>query len=461
MIIYRWTGIESKALREAMLLSVDKFAAKLDIAARTVMNWEAQGAQAQLRPTSRELLENALASASPEVVARFEHALTVVGSQPDESDPASPVTVTLANDTRGRLVPVVAGADETDPVWVKARTATGEVVLVSVPRRTFVLGAGAGMLATAAGMSAVQAPSDQIAALANSHIDHVAHFRKLRMTLIEDDNLFGPQRSLPMMEDSVRAMRDLRRAGIGDSKGLLKMQILYAEGAAWLHQDGRRFDRAQYWADRALRWSHELGDDYFIALSLIRQSQLADDIGEGLEAVELAQAAERSAPSGTRFPVAAAAYAGLGYAMSGDRDNSERAFDHARAILDDAAFDSTWGMFLDGAYIDLHQALGRTATGDHRAATDQYTAAIASMQSGYPRDRGVYLARKSLAHHAAGEIEPAAAAAMEAFRIGVATGSARILYDVERLGRVIDRSSKQPGVAELCDALERWRNDPT
>ncbi|WP_051022158.1 helix-turn-helix domain-containing protein [Nocardia pneumoniae] len=458
MIIYRWTGIESKALREAMLLGVDKFAAKLNIAARTVANWEAKGAQARLRPTSRELLENALASATPEVVARFEQTLADIGSRRHEPGPAVPAPVTLANDTLDQFTPTVLGVDA-DQVWVPARTAAGEVVVVSLPRRTFVLGAGAGMLAAAAGVPPARSVADTVAALSNSRIDHVTHFRNLRMTLIEDDNLFGARRALPMMEDSLRAMRELRRAGIGDSKGLLQTQILYAEVAAWLHQDGRRFDCAQYWADRALRWSHELGDDYFIALALIRQAQLADDMGEGSEAVELARAAERAAPPGTRFPVAAAAYAGLGYAMSGDRGNSDRAFDHARAILDDAEFDPTWGMFLDEAYIDVHQALGRTSSGDHRAATDQYTAAIASMRSGYPRDRGVYLARKALAHHAAGEIEPAAAAALEAFQIGLATESARILYEVERLGRVIDRGSRQPGVAELCDALESWRKD--
>ncbi|MFF7943532.1 hypothetical protein ACFZC5_27780 [Nocardia gamkensis] len=40
MIIHHWTGVESKALCEAMLLSVEKFAATTGIAARTIASWE-------------------------------------------------------------------------------------------------------------------------------------------------------------------------------------------------------------------------------------------------------------------------------------------------------------------------------------------------------------------------------------------------------------------------------------
>ncbi|MGY1941653.1 helix-turn-helix domain-containing protein [Nocardia gipuzkoensis] len=75
MIIDRWTGLESKALREAMLLSIEKFAATTGIAARTVANWEHQGDSARLRPSSQQLLQTALAHAAPEVIARYAYVL--------------------------------------------------------------------------------------------------------------------------------------------------------------------------------------------------------------------------------------------------------------------------------------------------------------------------------------------------------------------------------------------------
>jgi transcriptional regulator with XRE-family HTH domain len=120
MIIHRWTGVESKALREAMHLGVEKFAARTGIAARSVTKWELEGTEARLRPSSQEVLEHALASASPEVVARFERILANIESRRNEPDPGSLPTVTLANDTPGRLMPVVSGAGEIDQVWVVA-----------------------------------------------------------------------------------------------------------------------------------------------------------------------------------------------------------------------------------------------------------------------------------------------------------------------------------------------------
>ncbi|WP_378735566.1 hypothetical protein [Nocardia brasiliensis] len=439
--VNQWTGVETTALREALRQTQEKFAETLKMSLGGVKKWERLKSASVLSAYYAAKLDRLLEETqrvNPGAAARFWSTVHT-----------TPTTVEGDALLQSGVSAELAAADD-DQVLVSVRTLTGEVVLVSLPRRAVVLGMGAGMLAAATGASNVRA-------IANSRIDHVQHFRELRLSLIESDNLFGSGRVLPLMEDNVRVMRELRRGGIGDSAGLLRMQILYAEGCAWLHQDGRRFDEAQYWGDRAVEWSLSSGDNYFLALSLIRKAQLADDMGNGLDAVELAEAAERAAPAGTRFPTAAAVYAGLGYAMSGQRSNSERAFDRARTIVTDAEFDSTWGFFLDMSYIDVHQALGRMTLGDHRASTNQYAAAIARMQSGYPRDHGVYLARKALAHNAAGEIEPAAADGLEALRIGVETGSARIIHEVNQLAAAIDITSKQPGVGEFRAALETWK----
>jgi DNA-binding transcriptional regulator YiaG len=54
MIIYDWTGIECKALRGAMHMSVEQFADALKIGQRTIEAWEAQGQQRSCaRPASR------------------------------------------------------------------------------------------------------------------------------------------------------------------------------------------------------------------------------------------------------------------------------------------------------------------------------------------------------------------------------------------------------------------------
>ena len=450
MIIYDWTGIECKALRAAMLMSVEQFADALDIGQRTIEAWESQGAAAKLRPASKQVLEKALDTASDSVVVRFERALADRPGSHAQVDRSSPVKVTLANDTLGQRLPAALGVDAADEVWVPARTASGEVVLVSLPRRTVVTGLGVGALAAAVGLQPA-------AALANTQrFDHVEHFRKLRLSLIENDNLFGARGTIGLTEQSIDAMTRLRRAGIGDATGLQRMQILYAEGAAWLHQDCRNWDRAQYWTDRALEWSHRLGDPYYVAAALIRKAQIANDMGEGAEAVELAEAAERAAPPSTRFGAVAAAFAGWGSALDGNSANSGRSFERARVLADNAVDDSTWGLFLDDAYIDVHQAHSRVALGDYRGAVEQFESSLRLMQSGYTRDQAVYIARQAIAHAKAGEAEPAAALGTAAMRVGVGTGSERVLHTVRELSNHIDPSSKQPEIVEFRDQATQW-----
>ncbi|MGO4615910.1 hypothetical protein AB4305_27970 [Nocardia sp. 2YAB30] len=63
-----------------------------------------------------------------------------------------PATTTLANNTLGRQVPIGPGAGETDQVRVRAPTAAGEVVVVSLPRRTVVAYARAGEVESAAAL---------------------------------------------------------------------------------------------------------------------------------------------------------------------------------------------------------------------------------------------------------------------------------------------------------------------
>jgi hypothetical protein len=95
--------------------------------------------------------------------------------------------------------------------------------------------------------------------------------------------------------------------------------------------------------------------------------------------------------------------------------------------------------------------------GDHAAAITQFDDATARMQSGYPRDRGVYLARSAVPHMAAGHIEPAAALGTQALQIGVATGSGRIMERVTALAGMMDPASTQTGVGEFVDEFEQWK----
>ncbi|MEV5651657.1 hypothetical protein AB0L57_25685 [Nocardia sp. NPDC052254] len=448
MIIYGWTGIESKTLRTAMQLSIEEFARVVQVSPRSVDAWESAGAAASLRPSSKRQLDNVLAAASESVAARFANLLGTESAAHNEVGCGSPVPVTLADNTLGRAT--VLGADEADLVWVPARTAAGEVILVSLPRRTVIAGIGVGALAVAAGVKPA-------AVLANSpEIDRLEHFRSLRLSLIESDNLHGARDVIPLVEQSIERIGQLKRAGVGDPTAMQRMRVLYAEFAAWLHQDCRNWGRAQHWTDRGLTWSHQLGDPYSIAAVLIRKAQLANDMGDGIEARELAEAAERAAPPATRFGTVARTFAGHAHALIGDSVGSESAFDRAREMVDDSNIDPSWGFFLDHAYIDAHQAQGRVGLGDYRGAIDQFGRAITGMRSGQTRDQAVYISRQAVAYAQAGEVESAARLGQAVLDTGVSTGSERILHNLRTVHGMLDPRSRQSEIVQFRAAAQQW-----
>lgn len=74
--LQRWSGRETRALREALRMSVRGFAAHLGVSDRTVSKWEAGGEQLTPLPDSQALLDTALERAGAAVQERFRDALS-------------------------------------------------------------------------------------------------------------------------------------------------------------------------------------------------------------------------------------------------------------------------------------------------------------------------------------------------------------------------------------------------
>ncbi|WP_460697419.1 helix-turn-helix domain-containing protein [Nocardia thraciensis] len=428
------------ALREATLLGQEAFAAWAGVSVEAVKKWERRKETIQLTPRYAQQLDRKLQQAETGVVERF---WSILGG---------PTTVGV--DAAHKLGALLESGIDADYVLVPTRTATGEVVLVSVPRRNFVLGIGAGVAGAALS-------SQPLAAMfANTDIDHVQHFLDKRMTIIESDNLYGAKETLPEVLTAITRMQALRRAKVVDSQTILRLLAMYAETAAWQFQDQRMFEKAQHWAEKALTWSHQLGDNYYVGLSLVRMSQLACDMDDYEGGREFAEEARRSAPPDSLFAAAAVTFGAHAQALAGEPAASARGYQESRTMVESADTDPAWGFFLDQSYIDAYEAYSLAETGKYRSATQQFATATARMQSGYPRDKGVYLARAAVAHIAAGEIEPAAQLGLEALRIGIGTESGRIMAKVVQLGEAIDPASAQPGVGEFVAAYQEWK-DPS
>jgi transcriptional regulator with XRE-family HTH domain len=70
--VAQWTGLQTRALRRAMRLSVRAFAQELGVAVRTVSKWEKLGAGTLPRPEMQAVLDTALARCDPATHLRFE-----------------------------------------------------------------------------------------------------------------------------------------------------------------------------------------------------------------------------------------------------------------------------------------------------------------------------------------------------------------------------------------------------
>lgn len=77
--VHRWTGLEARALRLAMRVSVRAFAEDLGVAVRTVSKWEKLLAATEPRPDTQAILDTALGRADTRVHIRFEANLSGAG----------------------------------------------------------------------------------------------------------------------------------------------------------------------------------------------------------------------------------------------------------------------------------------------------------------------------------------------------------------------------------------------
>jgi hypothetical protein len=100
------------------------------------------------------------------------------------------------------------------------------------------------------------------------------------------------------------------------------------------------------------------------------------------------------------------------------------------------------------------QSLPLYALGQHAEAAEGFKTAIEALPATYHRDRGVYLARESLAYAAAREPQQAAVVGLQALTIAETTASARIITDLTRLDNHLNRWSTVPEVAQFRETFD-------
>lgn len=97
-VVTSWTGGHGDALRQALRMSIEDFAGRLGIAARTVGYWRARP-DAVLRPLTQQTLDVALARASEQVRAQFE--LLLAEREQGQARPLTSSRIAVSDDVAG------------------------------------------------------------------------------------------------------------------------------------------------------------------------------------------------------------------------------------------------------------------------------------------------------------------------------------------------------------------------
>jgi transcriptional regulator with XRE-family HTH domain/tetratricopeptide (TPR) repeat protein len=367
--------------------------------------------------------------------------------------------IVMATEVTDGTLPDGRGGD--DLAVIPCQTSDGRIILVSIPRRTF-LGMGATVAGVAAASSLTSAGppifTGGMRAVAGDPFDR---FYKMRKVLRDADNLFGPERVKPLVHEQIGLIRQLSASAKGqDRTRLLQVQAQFADLYAWLQQDTGYHQEAQFWLDRALDWAQIADNTEAVSFILARKSQLAGELNDATDAIDVAEIAIRRAQSHHwRAATVAATYGAHGNALLGDKSACERGYERAVEMLAQVQPEpeTQYGLFLNRAYIDVQRAHSLAVLGENIAAAEAFGHAIDSLPDGYHRDRGIYYVRKALAHASGEEPEQAADTGLHALAIGAETNSARIITGLARLNRTLSKWNTVARVAEFRHALAEVR----
>ena len=404
--INQWTGRESRLLREALRLSVRRFADYLGVPVRTISKWEHFGSARVPRPDFQAMLDTALAQATPDQRTRFEEAAGMTTPQ------ASP-PVSLA----APLMPRFALAD-----------------LQTITRLT----------AESLELTEPEMP---------------AYFERQLSGCQDSDGSAGPGVALPMTLGLVAAIETgARRVSLPARRRLLCLASRASEFIGWLYRDAGALDDATYWYDRATEYAQEAGHLPLQGYILLRRSQLAYDQRDGLRVRTLAQATTFGAwDLPARVLAEVLQQEALGLAMTGYATGAvERRLDEARTELDRAPAEddisAVLGTTFTAATLDLRSAACFTEAGRPEVAVELIGSVLAA--GGLSRRDGAYFQARQAAALAA-HVAPDAAAdlAVESAMTAAAVGSQRTWRVLEDLVVTLQPWSGHAAVRSFREVL--------
>lgn len=275
------------------------------------------------------------------------------------------------------------------------------------------------------------------------------------------DNILGPRSLLSPVASHFRYVDQLLSDSSGEkaTHDLLRAAARIAELLGWLYQDAGDLRSAMRITDRALRYSHELGDTHLESYVLMRQATMASDAGDADRSLALCAGAMRNPQMLTpQLRAVALRQKAAAHALHRDVVQVTACIDQAREQLqaiDDPSNDPSADLtaYVTPEYLDMEAAacLVHLGHGDRAVATIER--GLSTWRPEFRRELGVCLAHASAAYTAVHDSDQAQAAAEQALRLANETHSARTIRELQRAQRaMIARGLNEPA-KELDNGL--------
>ncbi|HEX6499869.1 MAG TPA: hypothetical protein VF054_12670 [Micromonosporaceae bacterium] len=435
--VRRWTGHETRALRQAMRMSIRAFASYLGVGVRTVAGWESS-AGVSPRPEMQAALDTALARASDEVKARF--ALILDAGRPDPQPvrtgiaPPGVRSALLAprewnRHTTDDLTAFLAGDGDLDDH--AALRLAHEWRIVDPPQVVEVhAGRRVGERLARVIEERIEALRRMDDVLGGGEVHDLVH-RELRVTL---DLLRGASYSEKTGRRLLGAVADL------------------CQLAGWVAGDAGLYPLAERYYLGGVSAAHAADDRRLAAHLLSSLAYQKANVGDPREAVLLARSAEQGAET-TAGRTRALLYGRIAWASArcGDAPTVDRALAEVDRALDRAEpeADPSWLYWLDRDEAQI--MAGRCMTELRRAApaVELLQDAIGRYDDTRTRELALYLSWLAEAHVYSNNIDEAARVASLALQLSALVSSVRCHARLRTLRGLLSQYRQSATVREF------------
>ncbi|HEY0501493.1 MAG TPA: helix-turn-helix transcriptional regulator [Kutzneria sp.] len=228
----------------------------------------------------------------------------------------------------------------------------------------------------------------------------------------------------------------LRRSASGEMRRiLLSVTALYAEFLGWLHEESTDEDGAEQWTARAMQQAQAAEDRDMVAYAYVRMSQLA--VGDHDRMIGLARAARREPGVGAALKVLALQQEARGLALAREEAACLDRLEQATTLIDGVDHPATdeyrVGYWMDVEHLEAQRASCLLDLGRPQDAIAIYQRLRLRWGHTCPWFQGVHTAKLARAHAAAGDLDEATSAGIDAASLARISGSPHVTQELRSL----------------------------